>query len=146
MRTRIFTIVLTFIALTSCIYEYPSADYSFDFSGKVMYDTELAQHCLTLTCNKRSCEDSYYVVFHVDGDDTVTLTDAEGQIHKEWLKTSFSDTYSRTFILSQAQEGSHLIQITISNEGFCQSLEIPYEVTSQGQQQIISIKNYSKLL
>lgn len=132
MKTRFFTIVLFLIVLTSCIYEYPSADYSFDFSGKVMYDTELAQHRLTLTCNKHSCEDSYYVVFHVDGDDTVTLTDAEGQIHKEWLKTSFSDTYSRTFILSQAQEGSHLIQITISNEGFCQSLEIPYEVVSQG--------------
>jgi hypothetical protein len=146
MKTRFFTIVLFLIVLTSCIYEYPSADYSFDFSGKVVYDTELAQYSLTLTCNKRSCEDSYYVVVHVDGDDTVTLTDAEGQIHKEWLKTSFSDTYSRTFILSQAQEGSHLIQITISNEGFCQSLEIPYEVASQGLQQIISIKNYSKLL
>ena len=146
MRTRIFTIVLTFIALTSCIYEYPSADYSFDFSGKVMYDTELAQHRLTLTCNKRSCEDSYYVVFHVDGEDTITFTDAEGRIYKEWSKISFSDTDSRTFILSQAREGSHLIQITISNEGFCQSLEIPYEVASQGQQQITSIYNYSKLL
>lgn len=132
MKTRFFTIVLFLIVLTSCIYEYPSADYSFDFSGKVVYDTELDQHRLTLTCNKHSCEDSYFVVFHVDGEDTITLTDAEGQIHKEWLKTSFSDTYSRTFILSQAREGSHLIQITISNEGFCQSLEIPYEVVSQG--------------
>ena len=146
MKTRFFTIVLFLIVLTSCIYEYPSADYSFDFSGKVVYDTELAQHCLTLTCNKRSCEDSYYVVFHVDGDDTVTLTDAEGRIYKEWSKISFSDTDSRTFILSQAQEGSHRIQITISNEGFCQSLEIPYEIVGEDQQQITSIKNYSKLL
>lgn len=146
MKKRIFTIVFSIIALTSCIYEYPSADYSFDFSGEVVYDAELAQHHLILTCNKRSCEDFYYVVFHVDGENTISLTDTEGQTYKDWFKTSFRDTDSRTFILSQAQEGSHLIQITISNEGFCQSLEIPYEVVGDGQQQITSINNYSKLL
>ena len=58
MKTRVITLVLSFIALTSCIHEFPVSDYSFDFSGVVVYDAEADQHRLTLTCNKRSCEDS----------------------------------------------------------------------------------------
>ena len=132
MKTRILTtLILAVTALTSCIYEFPVKDYSFDFSGTVVYDAEADQHRLTLTCNKRSCEGTYNVVFHVDGENVITLTDMEGQTYNDWFKASFSDTDSRTYILSEASVGSHLIQITISTEGFCQSLEVPYEVTRQ---------------
>ena len=132
MKTRIITtLILAVTALTSCIYEFPVTDYSFEFSGTVVYDAEADQHRLTLTCNKRSCEETYNVVFHVDGENVITLTDMEGQTYNDWFKASFSDTDSRTYILSEASVGSHLIQITISTEGFCQSLEVPYEVTRQ---------------
>ena len=132
MKTRILTtLILAVTALSSCIYEFPVTDYSFDFSGTVVYDAEADQHRLTLTCNKRSCEETYSVVFHVDGENVITLTDMEGQTYNDWFKASFSDTDSRTYILSEASVGSHLIQITISTEGFCQSLEVPYEVTRQ---------------
>ena len=132
MRARILTsLILAVTALSSCIHEFPVTDYSFDFSGKVVYDAESDQHRLTLTCNKRSCEEIYNVVFHVDGENVITLTDMEGQTYNDWFKASFSDTDSRTYILSEASVGSHVIQITISTEGFCQSLEIPYEVTRQ---------------
>ena len=131
MKTGIISLVLTFIALTSCIHEFPVSDYSFDFSGVVVYDAEADQHRLTLTCNKRSCEDSYNVAFHVDGENVITLTDMDGQTYTDWFKTSFGNTDSRTYILSEAPVGSHLIQLTISTEEFCQSIEIPYEVTRQ---------------
>ena len=132
MRARILTsLILAVTALSSCIHEFPVADYSFDFSGKVVYDAESDQHRLTLTCNKRSCEEIYNVVFRVDGENVITLTDMEGQTYNDCFKASFSDTDSRTYILSEASVGSHVIQITISTEGFCQSLEIPYEVTRQ---------------
>ena len=132
MRARILTsLILVIAALSSCIHEFPVTDYSFDFSGKVVYDAESDQHRLTLTCNKRSCEEIYNVVFHVDGENVITLTDMEGQTYNDWFKASFSDTDSRTYILSEASVGSHVIQITISTEGFCQSLEVPYEVTRQ---------------
>ena len=132
MRTRILTsLILAVTALSSCIHEFPVTDYSFDFSGTVVYDAEADQHRLTLTCNKRSCEEIYNVVFHVDGENVITLTDMEGQTYNDCFKASFSDTDSRTYILSEASVGSHVIQITISTEGFCQSLEIPYEVTRQ---------------
>ena len=132
MKTRILTtLILAVTALTSCIYEFPVTDYSFEFSGTVVYDAEADQHRLTLTCNKRSCEETYNVVFHVDGENVITLTDMEGQTYNDWFKASFSDTDSRTYILSEASVGSHVIQITISTEGFCQSLEVPYEVTRQ---------------
>ena len=132
MRARILTsLILAVTALSSCIHEFPVTDYSFDFSGKVVYDAESDQHRLTLTCNKYSCEEIYNVVFHVDGENVITLTDMEGQTYNDCFKASFSDTDSRTYILSEASVGSHVIQITISTEGFCQSLEIPYEVTRQ---------------
>ena len=132
MRARILTsLILAVTALSSCIHEFPVADYSFDFSGKVVYDAESDQHRLTLTCNKRSYEEIYNVVFRVDGENVITLTDMEGQTYNDCFKASFSDTDSRTYILSEASVGSHVIQITISTEGFCQSLEIPYEVTRQ---------------
>ena len=132
MKTRILTtLILAVTALTSCIYEFPVTDYSFDFSGTVVYDAEADQHRLTLTCNKRSCEETYNVVFHVDGENVITLTDMEGQTYNDWFKASFSDTDSHTYILSESPVGSHVIQITISTEGFCQSLEVPYEVTRQ---------------
>ena len=132
MRARILiSLILAVTALSSCIHEFPVTDYSFDFSGKVVYDAESDQHRLTLTCNKRSCEETYNVVFHVDGENVITLTDMEGQTYNDWFKASFSDTDSRTYILSEASVGSHVIQITISTEGFCQSLEVPYEVTRQ---------------
>ena len=132
MRARILTsLILAVTALSSCIHEFPVTDYSFDFSGKVVYDAESDQHRLTLTCNKRSCEEIYNVVFHVDGENVITLTDMEGQTYNDWFKASFSDTDSRTYVLSEASVGSHVIQITISTEGFCQSLEVPYEVTRQ---------------
>ena len=132
MRTRILTsLILAVAALSSCIHEFPVTDYSFDFSGKVVYDAEADQHRLTLTCNKRSCEETYNVVFHVDGENIITLTDMNGQTYNDWFKALFSDTDSRTYVLSEAPVGSHLIQMTISTEGFCQSLEVPYEVTRQ---------------
>lgn len=132
MRARILTsLILAVTALSSCIHEFPVTDYSFDFSGTVVYDAEADQHRLTLTCRKRSCEEIYNVVFHVDGENVITLTDMEGQTYNDCFKASFSDTDSRTYILSEASVGSHVIHITISTEGFCQSLEIPYEVTRQ---------------
>ena len=132
MRARILTsLILAVTALSSCIHEFPVTDYSFDFSGKVVYDAESDQHRLTLTCNKYSCEDIYNVFFHVDGENVITLTNMEGQTYNDCFKASFSDTDSRTYILSEASVGSHVIQITISTEGFCQSLEVPYEVTRQ---------------
>lgn len=132
MRAKIFTsLILAVTVLSSCIHEFPVTDYSFDFSGTVVYDAEADQHRLTLTCNKLSCEEIYNVVFHVDGENVITLTDMEGQTYNDWFKASFSDTDSHTYILSESPVGSHVIQITISTEGFCQSLEVPYEVTRQ---------------
>ena len=130
---RISTLILGIITLatTACIHEFPVTDYSFDFSGAVVYDQEADQHRLTLTCNKHSGAEQYSIVFHVDGENVITLTDIEGNSYKEWFRDSFSQTDSHTYILSHAPVGSHTVQLTISTDDFCQSMEIPYEVTRQ---------------
>jgi len=132
MRARILTsLILAVTALSSCIHEFPVTDYSFDFSGKVVYDAESDQHRLTLTCKKKSATDQFDIVFHVDGENVITLTDMYGVTHQGWLSESFADTDSRTYVLSEAAVGKHLLDMTISTEGFCQSIEIEYEVTRQ---------------
>ena len=132
MKIRLFAILFcTVIAGVSCIHEFPVTDHSFDFTGEIIYDSETDQHRLTLTCKKKSATDQFDIVFHVDGENVITLTDMDGVTHQGWFSESFADTDSRTYILSGAPVGKHLLDMTISTEGFCQSIEIEYEVTRQ---------------
>lgn len=132
MRFRLFAILFcTVIAGVSCIHEFPVTDHSFDFTGEIIYDSEADQHRLTLTCTKKSATDQFDIVFHVDGENVITLTDMDGVTHQGWFSESFADTDSRTYILSEASVGKHLLDMTISTEGFCQSMKIEYDVTRQ---------------
>lgn len=132
MKRKIFiTVLLSIIAVTSCIHEFPVTDHSFDFAGEIIYDAEADQHRLTLTCMKKSGAEEYNIVFHVDGENVITLTDMEGTTHQDWFAESFTETDSHTYILSEAPVGMHKMEMTISTEGFCQSLALEYEVTRQ---------------
>lgn len=129
MIGRILTaIVIAVSTLTSCIHEFPSEDCSFNFCGVVVNDHESGQKMLILTCKKRSGAETYHVTFHVDGEDTATLEDEDGQIHSGWFSDSFTQGQSHSYLIWPSDEGSHLLQLTISTKGFCQSMEIPYEV------------------
>ena len=119
------------LSATACIHEFPIADHSFDFSGAVVYDQVADEHLLTLTCNKHSGAEQYNIVFHVDGENVITLTDIEGKTYQEWFRDSFAETDSHSYTLSEAPAGNHVVQLTISTDGFCQSMEIPYEVITQ---------------
>ena len=119
------------LSATACIHEFPVTDHSFDFSGAVVYDQEADEHRLTLTCNKHSGAEQYNIVFHVDGENGITLTDIEGRTYQRWFRDSFTEMDSHSYTLSEAPAGSHVVQLTISTDGFCQSMELPYEVSSQ---------------
>ena len=132
MKIRLFAILFcAVVARVSCIHEFPVTDHSFDFAGEIIYDSEADQHRLTLTCNKNSSTDQFNIVFHVDGENVITLTDMDGVTHQGWFSETFANTDSRTYILSEAPVGKHLLEMAISTEGFCQSVEIPYEVIRQ---------------
>ena len=132
MKIRILSIVMLAITtLTSCIHEFPVTDHSFDFTGEVLYDADSDQHRLTLICRKKSEADQYNIAFRVDGENVITLTDMSGTIHQDWLTESFNETDSHTYVLSEAPVGLHKIDITISTDNFCQSMELRYEVTKQ---------------
>ena len=115
MKIRLFAILLcTVIAGVSCIHEFPVTDHSFDFTGEIIYDSETDQHRLTLTCKKKSATDQFDIVFHVDGENVITLTDMDGVTHQGWFSESFADTDSRTYILSEAPVGKHLLDIPLN--------------------------------
>lgn len=132
MKTRtLTTLILAVTAFTSCIHEFPVTDYSFAFTGEIIYDAEVDEHRLTLTCTKKSDTQEYNIAFNVDGESLITLTDIAGTTHQEWLTESFEETDSHTYILSEATVGTHNMHISISTEEFMQSLELSYEVTKQ---------------
>lgn len=117
MRFRLFAILFcSVIAGVSCIHEFPVTDHSFDFTGEIIYDSEADQHRFTLTCKKKSATDQFDIVFHVDGENVITLTDMDGVTHRGWFSESFADTDSRTYILSEASVGKHHLDMTISTE------------------------------
>ena len=125
------SLLLAVAALSSCIHEFPVTDHSFAFTGEVIYDTEADEHRLTLSCTKKSDDLEYNIVFHIDGENLTTLTDINGTTHKEWFSESFEESDSHTYVLSETPVGAHTVQMTISTEHFCQSLELSYEVTRQ---------------
>ena len=126
-----FILSLVLMLASACVHEFPIADHSFDFSGAVVYDQVADEHLLTLTCNKHSGAEQYNIVFHVDGENVITLTDIEGKTYQEWFRDSFAETDSHSYTLSEAPAGNHVVQLTISTDGFCQSMEIAYEVITQ---------------
>ena len=125
----IFGLIVFFAS--ACVHEYPVTDHSFDFSGVVVYDQDVDQHRLTLTCNKPSGANEYNVAFLLDNESIITLTDVSGRSYQEFLKVSCSETLTHTFQISEVPVGTHLLKLTISTDEFSQSLEIPYEVVRQ---------------
>ena len=126
-----FILSLVLMLASACVHEFPVIDHSFDFSGVVVYDGEVDQHRLTLTCIKKSGADQYNIAFSMDGENVISLTDMEGRTYQDSFKESFTDSDSHTYILSETTVGSHVLQLAISTDEFSQTLEIPYEVVRQ---------------
>lgn len=116
------------LLVSSCIHEFPVTDYSFEFSAQVVYDDDNDQHRLTLTKVMGACEDDYKVVFTLDGEASLSLTDMNGRSYEGVMNESFKDISTRTYTLSDVKSGEHTLTLEISSENYSQTIEMEFTV------------------
>lgn len=129
-KTLIWFLMGLFICTTeiSCVHEFSVTDYSFEFSAEVTYNEALDTHRLTLTRISGYEEGQYDISFSLDGESTLILEDMDGRQHEGSLSESFDGVSARTYTLSKASPGEHILVIDISTENYSQTLEINYLV------------------
>ena len=133
---RLRNILMTAIGLlsllaSSCVHEFPVTDYSFEFSAQVVYDQDNDQHRLTLTKVMGECEDDYKVVFTLDGEPSVSLTDMNGRTYEGVMNENFKDISTRTYTLSDMKPGEHTLSLEISSENYSQTIDIEFTIVDQ---------------
>ena len=132
MKTKfLYIIILPLLCLasaTSCVHEYAVVDNSFEFVADVTYDGGANQHRLTLTRKSGAPDNQYKISFTLDGESTMTLTDANGMTIEGFFNESFDDVSIRTYTLSTIAPGEHTLDLEITTEEFSQSLAVTFVV------------------
>ena len=124
---KIFTSAIIF-ALTSCVHEFTVIDYSFEFNAEIIYDEQEDQHRLTLTRVSGAPDNRYTIAFTLDGEGIATIEDINGRRYEGSFEEGFNDVVARTYTLSKAKPGEHVLDLNISTEQFSQSLAVTYVV------------------
>ena len=127
---RTYSILLTLFALLlcSCVHEFAVIDNSFEFAAEITYDSQADERRLTLTRKSGAEGNHYKVAFTLDGESTMTLTDADGMTIEGFFNESFDDVSSRTYTMSRISPGEHTLNIEITTEEFRQSLAVTFVV------------------
>ena len=127
---RTYSILLSLFAflLCSCVHEFAVIDNSFEFAAEITYDSQADERRLTLTRKSGAEGNHYKVAFTLDGESTMTLTDADGMTIEGFFNESFDDVSSRTYTMSRISPGEHTLNIEITTEEFSQSLAVTFVV------------------
>ena len=127
---RTYSILLTLFAflMCSCVHEFAVIDNSFEFAAEITYDSQADERRLTLTRKSGAEGNHYKVAFTLDGESTMTLTDADGMTIEGFFNESFDDVSSRTYTMSRISPGEHTLNIEITTEEFSQSLAVTFVV------------------
>ena len=127
---RTYSTLLTLFALLlcSCVHEFAVIDNSFEFAAEITYDSQADERRLTLTRKSGAEGNHYKVAFTLDGESTMTLTDADGMTIEGVFNESFDDVSSRTYTMSRISPGEHTLNIEITTEEFSQSLAVTFVV------------------
>ena len=127
---RTYSMLLTLFAflLCSCVHEFAVIDNSFEFAAEITYDSQADERRLTLTRKSGAEGNHYKVAFTLDGESTMTLTDADGMTIEGFFNESFDDVSSRTYTMSRISPGEHTLNIEITTEEFSQSLAVTFVV------------------
>lgn len=132
MKTKfLYIIILPLLCLasaTSCVHEFAVVDNSFEFVADVTYDGGANQHRLTLTRKSGAPDNQYKIAFTLDGESTMTLTDANGMTIEGFFNESFDEVSVRTYTLSTITPGEHTLDLEITTDEFSQSLAVTFVV------------------
>ena len=107
---------------------YKVNDYSFKMQADIEYDAVNLSHILFLSLLEGSRDDVYTISYTVDGGHSVKLKDIGGQEKGASFTEDFKDATIRSYDLSRAEKGKHMMKMIISTRNYSQTLEIPYAV------------------
>ena len=116
------------IITCSCVHEFTIVDYSFEFAAEVTYDDKADEHRLTLTRLSGAESNQYKIAFTLDGESTLSLKDMNGMSYEGSFKESFSEVSTKTYTLSKAAPGEHVLDLNITTAEYAQSLSVNYFV------------------
>ena len=125
---HLMLIFLSMIGICSCVHEFTVVDYSFEFSAEVTYDENADEHRLTLTRLSGAESNQYKIAFTLDGESTLSLKDMNGMSYEGSFKESFSEVATKTYTLSKAAPGEHVLNLDITTAEYAQSLSVNYFV------------------
>ena len=125
---HLMLIFLSMIGICSCVHEFTVVDYSFEFSAEVTYDENADEHRLTLTRLSGAESNQYKIAFTLDGESTLSLKDMNGMSYEGSFKESFSEVSTKTYTLSKAAPGEHVLNLDITTAEYAQSLSVNYFV------------------
>ena len=131
MKNRLLHMMLIFlsmIGICSCVHEFTVVDYSFEFSAEVTYDEKADEHRLTLTRLSGAESNQYKIAFTLDGESTLALKDMNGMSYEGSFKESFTEVSTKTYTLSKAAPGEHVLKLDITTAEYAQSLSVNYFV------------------
>ena len=131
MKNRLLHLILVFLCLTgicSCVHEFAVIDNSFEFAAEVTYDDKADEHRLTLTRLSGAESNQYKIAFTLDGESTLSLKDMNGMSYEGSFKESFSEVSTKTYTLSKAAPGEHVLNLDITTAEYAQSLSVNYFV------------------
>ncbi len=107
---------------------YKVNDYSFKMQADIEYDAENLSHILFLSLLEGSRDDVYTISYTVDGGHSVKLKDIGGEEKGPSFTEDFKDATIRSYDLSRAEKGKHMMKMIISTRNYSQTLEISYAV------------------
>ena len=131
MKNRLLHMMLIFLSMIgiwSCVHEFTVVDYSFEFSAEVTYDENADEHRLTLTRLSGAESNQYKIAFTLDGESTLSLKDMNGMSYEGSFKESFTEVSTKTYTLSKAAPGEHVLNLDITTAEYAQSLSVNYFV------------------
>ena len=107
---------------------YTVNDYSFQVKADIEYDSVNLSHILFLSLLRGSRDETYTISYTVDGGHAVKLINESGKELGASFSENFNDATVRSYDLSRAEKGGHIMRLIISTKDYSQTLEIPYAV------------------
>ena len=107
---------------------YTVNDYSFQMTADIEYDSGNLSHILFLSLLRGSRDEVYTISYTVDGGHSIKLTSESGKELGASFTENFKDATIRSYDLSRADKGKHMMKMIISTKDYSQTLEIPYAV------------------
>lgn len=101
------------------------------FKTEIIQDGARGKNQFTQESSKYAVDGDYHILFELAGDDTTTITDADGNTYQNRQTESITKRQTYTYAISGCTPGKNQLKVTIIGDSFCRSYFIPFEVLEE---------------